>query len=97
MNKPKISVTQLVIEELRRDSTPRTCAQILAAIIENTGITPNKNSISSAVQTLRNHPDYSLRQCGPQNAQKYWFASEGGLINEFDRLLMQCRRERETA
>lgn len=51
---------QLVIAELLRDQTPRTCTDIEAEIIERTGFTPVPHSISSAVNTIGKKPGFKL-------------------------------------
>jgi len=56
----KQTFLQLVIAELLRDPTPRTCTDIEAEIIERTGFIPPRHSISSAVNTIGKKPGFKL-------------------------------------
>jgi len=51
---------QLVIAELLRDPTPRSCRNIEAEIIERTGFVPPRHSTSSAVNTIGKKPGFKL-------------------------------------
>lgn len=51
---------QLVINELLRDRTPRTCTDIEAAVISNTGFTPVRNRTSGALNAIGKKPQFNI-------------------------------------
>jgi len=57
MNQP---FQQLVINELLRDRTPRTCTDIEAAVISRTGFTPVRNRTSGAINAIGKKPQYNI-------------------------------------
>lgn len=51
---------QLVIAELMRDRTPRTCTDIEADVIRNSGFTPPKNRTSGALNAIGKKPQFNI-------------------------------------
>ncbi|MFD3231617.1 hypothetical protein [Rahnella aceris] len=51
---------QLVIAELMRDRTPRTCSKIEADVIRNTGFIPPKNRTSGALCAIGKKPQFNI-------------------------------------
>ena len=51
---------QLVIDELMRDRTPRTCTDIEAEVIKNFGFRPEKNRTSGALNAIGKKPQFNI-------------------------------------
>lgn len=51
---------QLVIDELMRDRTPRTCTDIEAEVIKNSGFRPEKNRTSGALNAIGKKPQFNI-------------------------------------
>lgn len=54
------SYPELVLEELQRDSTPRSSVQIEAEITARTGVAPHKTAVHGAIIALRQRPNVNL-------------------------------------
>lgn len=71
----KKTYQQLAIEELMRDRNPRTCSDIEAALIENTGFVPPRHSMSSTINTISKKPQFNI-VTGRSGGKKTYFLSE---------------------
>ncbi|WP_421595694.1 hypothetical protein [Rahnella sp. PD4] len=71
----KKTYQQLAIEELMRDRSPRTCSDIEAALIENTGFVPPRHSMSSTINTISKKPQFNI-VTGYCAGKKTYFLSE---------------------
>jgi len=94
---------ELVLEELQRDSTPRSSAQLEALIVARTGMTPHKTAIHSAIIALRARPEVHLVHTETY-PRKYSLATPSGSVktkaeisSEFERNLWAVRQGRGQA
>lgn len=51
---------QLVIVELMRDRTPRTCPHTEGSLIEYAGFIPSRHSMSSTINTISKKPQFHI-------------------------------------
>lgn len=56
----KQTFQQMVINELLRDRTPRTCFEIEAAVTRNTGFTSAPHRTSSTLNAISKKPQFSV-------------------------------------
>ena len=94
------SYPELVLEELQRDSTPRTSAQIEAQITARTGVTPHKTAVHGAIIALRKRPNVHLIHT-LTNPRKYSLVVPSATVKtqaeinaEFERNLWAVRQGR---
>lgn len=94
---------ELVLEELQRDSNPRSSAQLEAAIVSRTGINPHKTAIHGAIIALRARPEVNLVHTETY-PRKYSLATPSGSVKtkaeisaEFERNLWAARQGRGQA
>ena len=94
------SYPELVLEELQRDNTPRTSAQIEAQITARTGVTPHKTAVHGAIIALRARPEVHLVHTETY-PRKYSLATPSGSVKtkaeintEFERNLWAVRQGR---
>ncbi|WP_037033032.1 hypothetical protein [Rahnella sp. WP5] len=52
---------QLVIAELMRDRTPRTCSEIEAEVIERSGVVPPRHAASTAINAIGKKSGFEIR------------------------------------
>ena len=97
------SYPELVLEELQRDNTPRTSAQIEAQITARTGVTPHKTAVHGAIIALRTRPKVHLVHTETY-PRKYSLATPSGSVKtkaeisaEFERNLWAVRQGRGRA
>lgn len=93
---------ELVLEELQRDNTPRTSAQIEAQITARTGVTPHKTAVHGAIIALRARPVNLIHT--ETYPRKYSLATPSGSVKtkaeisaEFERNLWAVRQGRGRA
>ena len=97
------SYPELVLEELKRDNTPRTSAQIEAQITARTGVTPHKTAVHGAIIALRKRPNVHLIHT-LTNPRKYSLVVPSATVKtpaeinaEFERNLWAVRQGRGQA
>ncbi|MCW2454646.1 UNVERIFIED_ORG: hypothetical protein M2414_002385 [Rahnella aquatilis] len=52
---------QLVIAELMRDRTPRTCSEIEAEVIERSGVVPPRHAASTAINAIGKKAGFEIK------------------------------------
>lgn len=57
----KKNYQQLVIAELLRDQTPRTCSEIEAEVIERNGVLPPRHATSTAINAIGKKAAFEIR------------------------------------
>ena len=97
------SYPELVLEELQRDNTPRTSAQIEAQITARTGVTPHKTAVHGAINALRQRKNVHLVHT-TTHPRKYSLAvpsatvkTQAEICAEFERNLWSVRQGRGQA
>ena len=94
------SYPELVFEELQRDCTPQSSAQIEAQITARTGVTPHKTAVHGAIIALRKRPNVHLIHT-LTNPRKYSLVVPSATVKtpaeinaEFERNLWAVRQGR---
>ena len=94
---------ELVLEELQRDNTPRTSAQLEAEITARTGVKAHKTAVHGAIIALRARPEVHLVHTETY-PRKYSLATPSSLVKtkaeisaEFERNLWAVRQGRGQA
>ncbi|WP_122095708.1 hypothetical protein [Rahnella sp. Larv3_ips] len=94
---------ELVLEELQRDATPRTSAQLEAEITARTGVKAHKTAVHGAIIALRARPEVHLVHTETY-PRKYSLATPSGSVKtkaeisaEFERNLWAVRQGRGQA
>lgn len=94
----KTSLQKLVIAELTLNQIPRSTKAIAAAISSITGTTVTSTSVSTVMQTLKNHRDHDLDITGPVGARLYRLKpSLGEITQQVEQKLWALRRARGQA
>lgn len=97
------SYPELVLEVLESDNTPRTAAEIEAAIAANTGSTPHPTAVHGALNALRRRPEITITMTAkPPRKFRLVTSSEAvkthaEISDEFERNLWAARQGREQA
>lgn len=87
------SLQKVIIEEMSRDSTPRTTAELARIVAPKMDIAPTVGAVSVVMQSLRNHRGYDLITTGKYPRQKYSLISETNMGTDLHALV---RREFES-
>jgi len=97
------SYPELVLEVLESDNTPRTAAEIEAAIVVKTGLTPHPTAVHGALNALRRRPEITITMT-EKSPRKYRLVAASEAVKtqaeinaEFERNLWAVRQGRGRA